>query len=403
MTRSWSKVGNCSNGIPQPSPEQIKCDYNAPNCIYTYSDWEVCASNGLKKRTGTATNPPCSGSPEPLIESCIPLCDSNSFKYYFDPVVCQTNGIQTKKYYKINNCEGGEFIPSDQNISCNYELPECVYSISNWGECTAEGIKNRLVTLVNAPCNGETPDSIAPCSNICSILDYNYVLNPTECPEKRIQIKKYYKINTCEGGLSLPPDETVFCSNQPDKDSNKDLNYFDPKNQSCTGIICNAVCHLNQGICCNNNWNPNLNSCQYNFDKEIKIINASRDQNATNLIEEAIKFAENGEIIKANAYKNLATTKAKMSILKNKPELTEKYEQALLALENGEYEKTELIITEMNLPEINTENSLIEQYLLPGIIILVILAITILIFFRKKEPIEDNSNQINNYENQENY
>ncbi len=369
-TRTWTQVGNCTQGIQPTSPETVTCTYEAPDCIYNYSDWSECV-NGTQTNSYTTTNAPCNGTPVTSRECTItPICTDNHWTYSLSEC---NNGTQTKTWTKTSEC--------------------------------IEGITHTNETI---PCLPIQPPT-------CTETDWNYRIEPSTCPKNQTQTKYWNKKIDCQSGVTKPAEETITCNYQSsgggssgsstnNNTNNNTTNNQDANNQStnnpattnnntvtpqnCSGTICNNICYDQEGICCNNNWNPDLNSCEYNYDAEIEFINSSKNTDASTLIEKAIGFAENGEIVKANAYKTLAIAKAKITILGNKTEQTEKYEQALLAAENGDYEQAELLITELNLPEIQTENNLLEQYLIPALVILVILATIILVFFRKKEPSE---------------
>jgi len=78
LTRAWSKVGSCVNGVQKISEEQVSCTYQAPVCnSFSYSDWSSCSKEGIITRAVSGKGPAgCEGGNPLIQEVCtyIPPC-----------------------------------------------------------------------------------------------------------------------------------------------------------------------------------------------------------------------------------------------------------------------------------------------------------------------------------------
>ncbi|MBU2576591.1 MAG: metallophosphoesterase [Nanoarchaeota archaeon] len=81
QTKSWSKIGNCENGMEHDSSETISCNPNIPTCTdFTYSDWRDCTQSGTQSRSVLTSSPnECQGGNPVLSQQCtyIPLSCSD--------------------------------------------------------------------------------------------------------------------------------------------------------------------------------------------------------------------------------------------------------------------------------------------------------------------------------------
>ena len=88
--------------------KQVACP--PPSCVYTYSNWGVCQSNGTQTRTILSTAPAgCVGTPLSLTESCTnvpPTCSSFTYSAWGS---CQSNNTQTRTVLTSTptGCTGG--------------------------------------------------------------------------------------------------------------------------------------------------------------------------------------------------------------------------------------------------------------------------------------------------------
>ena len=101
--------------------KQVACP--PPSCVYTYSNWGVCQSNGTQTRTILSTAPAgCVGTPLSLTESCTsvpPTCSSFTYSAWGS---CQSNNTQTRTVLTSTptGCTGG--LPNTSQ-SCAYVPP----------------------------------------------------------------------------------------------------------------------------------------------------------------------------------------------------------------------------------------------------------------------------------------
>ncbi len=438
-----TKIGNCNGNAP--SPKEIDCNY-APNCIesdWSYIDGE-CQSNNKLIRTYTIKTKNCTGSiPTQKEVSCIfvPECSENN--WVPSDSNCQPNGTLIRTWKKIGNCNKGVTKPLTEEKQCTYQAPQCIYEYSEWSACSIYNEKIRSANPINTPCNGTPQTTIELCLSECTLDNYNYIIEPTTCPTQGYQTKNYYKIRDCINGVIQPSNEIIYCDNniiqvniidknndsidnniQVDNNIASTINPYPPINpvtkdtnqnqsqnldqnnkllvQNCSGTKCAETCYNENGICCNNNWNKNLDSCEYNYDYEISIVNSNGDEEATQLINSALEFAEQGNLIKSKSYKDLAILRTKIVLQNNPSELIEKYEQAKLALNENNFEKVELIIQEIE----NKGSSFKDVYPIAILIVVIILFIIIYLKVIKPKltnPEKNNQNYKTNYDEQQNY
>src|SRR3989339_100763 len=75
QTKTWTRIGNCTGGTTHPASETIFCNYkpSVPVCLsFTYSNWSLCASSGVKTRTVVSSYPAgCAGGNPVLSQSCV--------------------------------------------------------------------------------------------------------------------------------------------------------------------------------------------------------------------------------------------------------------------------------------------------------------------------------------------
>ncbi len=425
--RTYTKKTNCVDGETYPPTQEVDCTYT-PTCDSTH--WESsegsCQSNGKLIRAWKKIGVCKDGETHPTTEQIdceyIEACTTDNWESIDQN--CNSNGKTTRTWTQVGVCNGGITHPKTEEISCTYLAPNCIYEYSDWSECSVQGIKIRIANPINSPCNGSPEHTSTTCSP-CLETNYPFTLEPIECPQSGVQTKKYYKTEEeCTGGLTQPQDETITCipiplistdtnntstniidinlntnlTNTNQIDTNQDINTIDSnlpitpqineeegEEEICTNTKCGDGCYTGKGICCNNNWNKDLDSCEFNYDTEIEIINSSQDTEAGELLGESLSYAEKGEINKANAYKNLALIKSKITLLGNTPELTEMYEQAKVALDQENYEELELIIDELENEK--AEENFVEKYGLQIGLIVFSIIITISIIQLKKRKI----------------
>jgi parallel beta-helix repeat protein len=168
-----SLPSGCSGGNPVLTQS---CTYTPPTCTsWNYSNWSNC-SNGQQTRTITSSQPAnCTGGNPILSQSCnsTPVCAENNWTATLTPTNCPSNGQQTKKWTKVGECQGGVSHISEENVSCDYQIPTCTnFTYSDWGMCGSSGVQSRT-TLSTSPsgCTGGSPilsrscNYVAPCDS----------------------------------------------------------------------------------------------------------------------------------------------------------------------------------------------------------------------------------------------
>ena len=99
-------------------------------------------------------------------------CTESDWLFYLEPVECPSIGIQTKNWELINNCSGGITHSDSEEVSCDFSL--------------------------------ELP--------LCSGGDWEYSIEPAECPSVGIQTKNWELINNCSGGITHSDGEEISCA-----------------------------------------------------------------------------------------------------------------------------------------------------------------------------------------------
>ena len=453
--KTWTKVRNCENGITLPTTETVVCTYQAPICEkLSYSDWTptICPQSGIQVRTLTAKTPlGCQGgNQELLLRNCtyIPICNESHWDYNLVPVICPNNGQQTKNYFKISNCFGG-LTMADENISCVYNSPQCQYTYTNYGECI-EGIKTRTATSASQPCQGYPIElkKTCPTTSICTESHWSFTLS--ECING-LQLKKWFKISDCEGGIQKV-NENIFCVETENTfeycgsddwslrvepitcpSTGKQTKYWTRTNINCQAgltrpaqeiITCtpesnspeNELIKCEENIECKYDEKCEKNNCEkinceiggiienhqcVNYDividlysyttiETVEEIENSGDHEALLLLNQARQSLSKGQQSKAVAEINIALLKTKIA---EEPELQETYNNAMLALENQDYETA----NNLSIEAINKKDSASSKKLntiLTTLVILELLVLFLLLVFKRKR-IKSSTDSVN--------
>ncbi|HNV01574.1 MAG TPA: GDSL-type esterase/lipase family protein [archaeon] len=441
LTRTWTKSGTCTGGITHPTTEEINCNYVPPVCSsFVYGGWSVCSYSGVMYRDVVSSSPSgCVGGNPKLVDSCvfIPVCSSSNWNY--SDGECGSNNLLTRTWSKIGSCSGGEVHPEFEMLGCGFYKPMCVdFVYGDWSECYYYGEQNRTFKVLNEPCKGQpenltnpcTPECIYQytgwgecingnqyrnatalnqpcignpinltknCGNPCTENDYSYYLEPRECPKEQTQTKRYYRLTECYDVNNPPTDQTITCTyyeppttnqiNQPPTNTLPQPEENTPDLSKCEGTTCNNICYNEKGICCNNIWNPNFNTCEFNYDQELEQINKTSDKEAIQLIATAINAGEKGDLLKANAYKNLSIIKTQLNTIGNPIDLIEQYQKAKTATQNQNYQQAQLIIEEINQNTIKNNNDQPDILFITIITLTIISIIIIATKILKKKPI----------------
>jgi len=159
----------------------------------------------------------CYGGVEHLIEeSTSPLCTEQNWTH--SDSNCQSDGNLTRNWVKVGNCADGSIHPSTEKVSCTYQPPTCTgFTYSPWDPlaCPQSGVQSRtILSSIPAGCVGGTPEELARgCTFIptCTGAYWDFNLEPEICPSNGQQIKMYFKISACEGGV-IKTDENISCA-----------------------------------------------------------------------------------------------------------------------------------------------------------------------------------------------
>jgi hypothetical protein len=94
--KTWSKIGNCENGVFKNQTETIVCSYTIPQCTYfAYSDWSICDRSGVQNRNVLTKLPEnCIGGSPLITQKCAPPCTEGDWM-----LLCYYEG---KTYGNIN-------------------------------------------------------------------------------------------------------------------------------------------------------------------------------------------------------------------------------------------------------------------------------------------------------------
>ena len=400
LIRNWFKANNCINGVTQPEVESIACSYNSPTCeTFSYSEWTpiICSQTGTQVRTITSSTPtPCQGGNfESLFRSCTytPICTDNYWDYTLEPTICPQEEVQTKKYFKIINCEGG-ISKIDENVPCVFNSPVCEYDYSEYGECV-NGLQTRTASATNEPCQKGITNLTQKCTTnyVCTEAHWSFTI---ENCINGIQLKDWRKIGDCNNGIQHF-DENISCSIQENPIQycgSEDWNFriepticpstkIQTKYWTRTNSNCQAgLTHLEQEkINCTPINNNQINSpsdgtidlYKYTTKEIIEEIEESNDQEAIRMLTKALVSLQENNNQKATAQINTALLKTRTN---TEPELQTKYEEVLTALNNEDY----ITANELALNALKEKNNLLELFTLHNIIIaLAILVILVLI------------------------
>jgi hypothetical protein len=310
LTRTWTKIGICEGGITKTN-ETVLCNYDSPVCEYEYSDYGECV-NGLQMRSVILKNTgDCQGSPQALIRVCetTPICTESHWYFTLDNCV---DGKQNKVWEKISDCVGG--------IQRTTEIIDCS--------------DEQLIRY-------------------CGSNDWESRIEPEKCPETGVQTRYWTRTNAdCQGGLTYPAQQTITCTPEQVLEPEIEcITNFDCQwNEKCEQNICITItCEDNETI--NNHECVRQDSTEIDNDiiisiydyislETIETIKNSGNEEAIQLLQDAEQSIINNEEYKASTQINVALLKIRTL---EKPELIEVYQQALIALNEGDYSTANIL------------------------------------------------------------
>jgi hypothetical protein len=118
-----------------------ECNYGQSACIDA-GHYKTCQANGYWSVSfSCSSNMVCSQGT--CVTSVIPCTNAD----WTSSLGACTNNIQILSWNKIGQCTGGVTHPATENQVCNSTVitPSCVYTYSNWDNCTASGTQSRTV------------------------------------------------------------------------------------------------------------------------------------------------------------------------------------------------------------------------------------------------------------------
>lgn len=215
-----SLPSGCSGGNPVLTQS---CAYTPSTCTsWTYSDWGACANN-QQTRTIISSQPAnCTGGNPVLNQSCnsTPSCTENNWTSTLTPTSCPNNSQQTKKWTKIGQCQGGISHPSEESVSCDYQVPTCTnFTYSDWGICSSNGVQSRT-TLSASPsgCTSGNPVLNKSCNYIPPCTSDIWVCGDwSNCSANDSQSRTCTKTFDCPNVQTESPTTNQHCeiSNKP--------------------------------------------------------------------------------------------------------------------------------------------------------------------------------------------
>ncbi len=336
----------CINGVCEDINlcKNINCGTNAfcksetgsCECFNNYLNCDNNFSNGCELSTST-------GCPE---------CENNESRLCVNEKLCLgSQACENKKWNQClieTECEFGEVrtcTPKINGEDCNLVLGnQTCNKCGQWEACTVSSNINccsgkKENCFING-CEGKK-HCVGFIWQDCKKNDLLCGLNNTST----FDLDNLSTSNTSEGSSN-------FCKNS---DCGEDeycvenkcvklecIDGFIIKNHECVcnGILCNGFCYDTIGICCNNNWNEELDSCETERNIVLNIVMNSKNNEAIKLYDEAEESIKKGEIKKAKAQLKIAELKAKENI-KNKELVYESLEKINLAMQNEKYSEAE--------------------------------------------------------------
>ncbi|MEK6958660.1 MAG: MopE-related protein [archaeon] len=292
----------CQNSLCKFCATDTKnCDMNLTNGCETNTNTnsDNCGTCGTKCASGKrCSNGLCTKSALQIdTNKCAGItCGTNS--------TCSTaTGICQCKtgYYdcdgsSLNGCEGAGTCNQtpDTNDDANVSTPECEVD----GECGIdEQCANNICQAISA-------------GNPCSIQ--------SDCMDDEKCIAEQCEKLDCGSSYSLENHSCV-----------------------CKGTVCGGNCFEENGACCTNIWNKGLVSCTFSVENIVPLVESANDIEASSLLDDAQSSIKKGNISRARAQAALAELKALITKTNDSEALLEKYDAAILALNDGNYSNAE--------------------------------------------------------------
>ncbi|MFA5763528.1 MAG: putative metal-binding motif-containing protein [archaeon] len=304
----------------------------------------------------------------------------------------------------LNSCETNILNDTNNCGTCG--------NICSTGFCTNGTCSDTNINTTTDPCDNITCEQNQTCisgSCSCDLGKYDCDNSNTNGCESNIVCQTppecTYNFDcelnqTCSGGECISNQNTNSCERSTDcvndeycKDGYCELlicdNGFDLENHACVcdGAACGNTCYSTKGKCCNEIWNNEIKSCNYDLDQISNVVLISNDLEAEDLLTDAEKSINSGNVVKGILQAKLAELKANIKTGKVSQDSITIYEDALVAVEDGDYEEAQLLIEDIK--ELPPQDFTI--FIIIGVIVLIGIGIFIYKnkFMNKNKPLDD--------------
>jgi uncharacterized protein (TIGR03790 family) len=419
-TENCSNTGYCTSGTCLSCTQGLKnCDLNVLNgCETNYLlDKNNCGACGNKCLSGQkCLNGVC--VQEDINKCAGKNCGTGAYCSQTDGnCYCNTgrkncdnsfgNGCETPTTQNCPVCENDTNKECTTILGCNGKQT-CI--VGQWGQCIvpqtecADGATKTCYTTIGGKLCSTMPLTQTCACGKWGACEYDARIICCIGETKQCDINGCEGKQTCSGfgwnnctktnpscGIIIPPKQVLECTSNTDCSETKicvqnkceeivcGANYSIQNHEcKCTSIKCGNNCYAGGGMCCNGNWNMGIDSCEVSLDKIVFEVKASQDEEAMQLLEQAQKSIEEGQVIKGVVESQTAYLKAKI-VLSNSIELTEKFEQAKLALNENNYEEAQGISLSA-IKEIQEKESNQILYLPATMALVAIMIILIIVF-----------------------
>ena len=187
-----------------------------PPCIFTYSPWSECQPDGTQTRTVISSSN-CSDTDEPVLtQECDYLDNSNnsdnSCVFNYSPwSECQSNGIQTRTVISSSNCSDDDKPVLTQECdyldNSNNSDNSCVFTYSPWSECQSNGIQTRTVVSSSNCSDTDEPVLTQKCDYVSSLEElFKKKVEELNTVQKIVDyLNNNFKLVAREGNIAYSP------------------------------------------------------------------------------------------------------------------------------------------------------------------------------------------------------
>jgi hypothetical protein len=184
QTRSVTDLNNCGIMDGQPSNSQScvsvsQVSYCKSECLSGQkrcvgNSYEICNNSDFGGCMKWGERISCLSNQECMNGECVNIsivkieeevmCVDSDWTQYLEE--CNSSNLQTKKWFKINECSGGVSRPSIEIVECNYNSIECVpnWECINWSDsCVNNFLARVCIDTNNCNTNKNKPEEKVFC------------------------------------------------------------------------------------------------------------------------------------------------------------------------------------------------------------------------------------------------